>query len=93
MYVVGVFIDLFKTFDTWDHGILLHKLEHYGIRGVALQLFRSYLSNRRQSVYCNNTSSPFKSIHKGVPQGSVLGPICFFYILMILSMLVLSLVL
>lgn len=77
MFAVGVFIDLPKAFDTLDHGILLHKLENYGIRGVPLKLFRSYLSNRTQSVFCNNIYSLFKDIRKGVPQGSALGPILF----------------
>lgn len=76
-YVVGVFIDLSKAFDTLDHKILLHKLENYGIRGVVLKLFHSYLSNRKQSVFCNNAYSPFKEIVNGVPQGSVLGPLLF----------------
>lgn len=77
LYVVGIFIDLSKAFDTLNHNILFDKLTHIGIRGVPFQLFRSYLSNRSQSVFCNNQSSAFMNISKGVPQGSVLGPILF----------------
>ena len=47
----GVFVDLQKAFDTVDHQILLVKLNHYGIRGVSNDWFKSYLSNRSQHVY------------------------------------------
>lgn len=75
--VVGIFLDLSKAFDSLNHDILFHKLENLGIRGVSLKLFRSYLKNRSQSVYYDNTFSTRLNIHKGVPQGSVLGPILF----------------
>ena len=74
---IGVFIDLAKAFDTVDHQILLQKLERYGIRGVALNYFRDYLSNRQQFVTINGTSSSRTYIKCGVPQGSVLGPLLF----------------
>ena len=49
-YTLGVFIDLSKVFDTVDHTILIKKLEMYGIKGINLAWFRSYLTNRIQYI-------------------------------------------
>ena len=73
----GIFVDLQKAFDTVEHSILLKKLDHYGVRGVANDLFKSYLQDRYHCVKIENTYSDYTVIKHGVPQGSVLGPLLF----------------
>jgi len=53
---IGMFIDLRKAFDTVDHYTLLRKMFRYGIRGIAYEWFRSYLSGRYQCVRVGNVS-------------------------------------
>ena len=77
MFNLVVLIDLKKAFDTVDHQILLRKLELYGIKGQALTLLRSYLTNRNQKCQIKNSFSSERLIKCGVPQGSILGPLFF----------------
>lgn len=83
--VAGVYFDLSRAFDTLQHKVLLCKIETLGIRGKALELIESYLTNRKHSVSVTavvngverRLYSEYVNISQGVPQGSILGPILF----------------
>ena len=71
-------LDLSAAFDTLDHDILFQRLQcSFGITGTVLQWFKSYLSDRVQTVKTGMYQSEPTSLRFGVPQGSVLGPILF----------------
>lgn len=74
---LAVFLDLAKAFDTVCHISLCRKLENLGIRGKAIELINSYLSERTQKVTVNGTSSNELIVKLGIPQGTVLGPLLF----------------
>ena len=76
-FILGVFLDFSKAFDTIDHNILLCKLDNIGIRGVANKWFSSYLTDRYQYVSHDGENSSRQKIICGVPQGSILGPLLF----------------
>ena len=75
--VRAVFLDISKAFDKVWHQGLLFKLEQIDVSGSFLTLIRNYLSNRKQRVVLNGSSSEYHMIESGVPQGSVLGPLLF----------------
>ena len=78
-----MFLDLSKAFDTLEHEVLLKKLNRYGIRGIANEWYRDYLTNRKMRTKCTVAStgkieySEYKHIKYGTPQGSCLGPLLF----------------
>ena len=73
----GILFDLQKAFDTVEHDIFLSKLQHYVIRGLVNEWFKSYLSNRKQYVSINGYDSSLADVKFRVPQGPVLGPLLF----------------
>ena len=74
----AVFSDISKAFDKVWHEGLISKLKSNGIQGKLLNLIISFLSNRQQRVVLNGKSSEWKYVSAGVPQGSVLGPLCVY---------------
>jgi hypothetical protein len=75
--VCVVFLDVSKAFDRVWHEGLLYKLKRIGVSGALLRWFESYLTGRKQRVVVQGSSSDWKSINAGVPQGSILGPLLF----------------
>ena len=73
----SIFLDLSKAFDMLDHDIPVTKLKHYGIDDTPLTWFKSYPTNRMQFVEIEGTGSNLLHKEKGVPQGSILGPLLF----------------
>jgi len=76
-FVLGIFLDLSKAFDTLNHDILFQKLEYYGFRGKEFDILKGYLTKRKHFVEVGTSKSSNLVNNFGVPQGSVLGPLLY----------------
>ena len=75
--LVALYVDIAKAFDSLDHQILLDKLHLLGFRGIIHKWLTSYLANRFQYTELSGCRSNLRLLSKGVPQGSILGPLLF----------------
>ena len=74
---IAIFVDFKKAFDLLDHQILLKKMEHYGVRGIALKWFENFLKDRSHAVKIYDSISNYRTLNIGVPQGSQIAPVLF----------------
>ena len=72
-----IFLDVKKAFDCVDHDVLVKKMYYYGIRGLTLKLFQSYLTNRTQICKVDQTMSNTRTVKCGILQGSNLSTLLF----------------
>ena len=84
-FVGTILMDLSKAYDCISHELLVAKLECYGLDELSLKLILDYLSNRKQRTKVGSSFSYWFDISVGVPQGSILGPLLI-YLLMIYSL-------
>ena len=76
-HTIAVFLDLQKAYDVVPIDIILKKMEYYNIDGIELGWFQSYLTHRKQSVLIEQTSSQYREMKIGLPQGTVISPLVF----------------
>ena len=76
-YVACLSMDLSKAFDCLPHCLTICKLYAYGVSRQACILIASYLQSRKQRIKLGNSRSEWAELSKGVPQGSILGPLIF----------------
>ncbi len=73
----GLFVDLSQASDSVDFELLLNKLRNAGFSPKAVNWFGHYFVDRLQCFHAEGYKSDFLGINKGLPQGSILGPILF----------------
>lgn len=76
-YVGAILMDLSRALDCLQHDILLSKLTANGLSRPTSGLLQSYLTNRKQQIKVGGIVTSWANIKKGVPQGSILGPLLF----------------
>ena len=76
-FIGAVLIDLTKTYDCLRHDLLIAKLEAYGLGNSSLNLLLDYLTFRKQKTFVGSAYSKWSKIRRGIPQGSILGPMLF----------------
>lgn len=76
-FVIAVFLDFKRAFETIDRDILLLKMKRMGFSDMTINWFQDYLHQRYQKTTFNSSTSEKRLNNIGVPQGSVLGPLLF----------------